>query len=116
MRIIDFGPKQSSPILDYGSRLAGAQRLADGTGEAHVYVVHLAAGGEIGTHLAGFEQLFLVVSGLAWVAGADGVKLRVQVGQGAVIARGERHAKGSEAGCTAIMIQLAELAPTAPPL
>jgi len=116
MHIIDLGPERSAPITEYGSRLARGQRLADGAGEAHVYVVHLEAGGEIGMHPAGFGQMFLVVSGTAWVAGADGARRQVRTGQGAVIARGESHAKGSDAGCTAVMVQLARLAPTAPPL
>ena len=74
--------------------------------------MHIAAGGEIGPHPAGFGQLFLVVSGEAWVEGANGVRRPVRAGHGAVIARGEVHRKGSAAGCTAIMIQLAELTST----
>jgi len=58
------------------------------------------AGGEIGAHRAGFAQLFLVVDGLGWVADVDGVRCPLQTGQGAVIARGEVHGKGSEAGCS----------------
>lgn len=113
MYMIDFTPTRALPIAEYASRGASAQLLADGVGEAHVYAVHLAAGGEIGPHPAGFGQLFLVVAGEGWVAGADGMRCSVRTGQGAVIARGEVHAKGSEAGCSALMIQLAELA-TAP--
>lgn len=111
MHIIDFGPERATPISEYASRLASAQPLADGAGEAHVYAVHFAAGGEIGAHPAGFGQLFLVVAGTGWVAGADGVRRTVRAGQGAVIARGEVHAKGSASGCSAVMIQLADLTP-----
>jgi quercetin dioxygenase-like cupin family protein len=107
MHLIDFGSEHGTPITDYASRGATAQPLAHGAGEAHVYVVHLAPGGEIGPHPAGIEQLFLVVAGSAWVAGGDGVRRPVRAGQGAVIARGEMHAKGSDAGCSAVMIQLA---------
>ena len=113
MHVIDFNAERSAPITEYDSHGASAQPLADGAGEAHVYAVHLAPGGEIGPHPAGFGQLFLVVAGEGWVAGADGMRCCVRAGQGAVIARGEVHAKGSEAGCSALMIQLAELA-TAP--
>jgi quercetin dioxygenase-like cupin family protein len=67
--------------------------------------VHLEAGGEIGPHPAGIGQLFLVVAGSGWVAGADAVRRPLRAGQGAVIARGEVHAKGSDAG-SAVMIQL----------
>lgn len=115
MHVFDFGPEHAAPITEYASRGASAQLLTDGAGEAHVYAVHFAAGGEIGPHPAGFGQLFLVVAGEGWVAGGDGTRRRVRAGQGAVIARGEVHAKGSEMGCTAVMIQLAELAPAAEP-
>jgi quercetin dioxygenase-like cupin family protein len=111
MHVIDFSSEHAVRIGEYASRGASAQRLADGTGEAHVYAVHLGPGGEIGPHPAGFGQLWLVVAGEGWVAGADGVRHSVRAGQGAVVARGEVHAKGSEAGCTAIMVQLAELTP-----
>jgi len=113
MRVIEFGPERAAPIAEFASRGAAAVPLAAGAGEAHVYAVHLAPGGAIGAHPAGFGQLFLVVGGEAWVAGDDGVRRAVRAGQGAVIARGEVHAKGSEAGCTAVMIQLAELTPLA---
>jgi quercetin dioxygenase-like cupin family protein len=111
MHLIDFSPTRATPIEEYASRGANAQLLADGAGEAHVYAVHLAAGGEIGPHPAGFGQLFLVVAGEGWVAGADGTRHAVRAGQGAAIAQGEVHAKGSEAGCSAVMIQLTHLAP-----
>lgn len=111
MHVIDFSLERAAPITEYASRRAGAQSLADGFGEAHVYAVHLAAGGTIGAHVAGFGQLFLVMTGDAWVAGADGIRRPVRAREGAVIARGEVHAKGSETGCSAIMIQLAELTP-----
>ena len=111
MYVIDFIPTRATPIAEYASRGARARLLADGVGEAHVYAVGFAAGGEIGPHPAGFGQLFLVVAGEGWAAGADGTRCAVRAGQGAVIVRSEVHAKGSEAGCSAVMIQLAELAP-----
>ena len=109
MHVIDFSPERGEAITEYASRGASAQSLADGAGEAHVYAVHLGAGGEIGQHPAGFGQLWIIVRGQGWVAGADGVRHPVRTGEGMVISRGEVHAKGSERGCSAIMIQLAEL-------
>ena len=111
MHVLDFGPDRAAHVTEYASRGASAQALVDGAGEAHVYAVHLVAGGEIGAHPAGLGQLWLVVRGEGWVAGADGVRHPVKTGMGAVIARGEVHAKGSDNGCVAIMIQLAELIP-----
>lgn len=111
MHIIDFTPDHATPIAEYASRAAAAQPLADGHGEAHVYAVHIGPGGEIGPHPAGFGQLFLVVAGAGWVSGNDGGRHALGAGQGAFFARGELHAKGSETGLSAVMIQVAELAP-----
>ena len=48
--------------------------------------------------------------GSGWVSGSDGVRRPLGVGRGAFIGRGEVHAKGSESGLTAIMVQLTDLA------
>lgn len=111
MRVVDFGPEHGTPVTEFASRFTSAQLLADGSGEGHVYVVHIDAGGEIGPHPAGFGQLFIVIRGSGWVAAADGVRRSVGVGQAAVIARGEVHSKGSVSGMSAVMIQIAQLTP-----
>ena len=111
MHIIDFAPAHADPITEYNSRDARAQPLGEGQGEAHVYAVHVGPGGHIGPHPAGFGQLFCAVAGAGWVAGADGVRHDLRAGQAAVIARGEVHAKGSDTGLTALMVQVAEFTP-----
>ncbi len=58
--------------------------------------------------------MFLVVEGCGWVAGADGHRLTLAAGQGAHITWGEVHAKGSETGMTATMVQMDDLRATAP--
>lgn len=106
MRIVEFGADRATPIENYQSMLATSVPLADGAGESHVYCVRIAAGGPIGRHLAGFNQLFLVVEGSGWVEGGDGKRVAVAAGQGAFIEKGEMHAKGSDAGITAVMVQM----------
>lgn len=114
MQVVDFGPERAETIGEFGSRGAGAVALGDGVGRARVYAVHVEPGGQIGAHPAGFGQLFLVVAGRGWVAGADGRRVPLMGGQGAYIARGEVHAKGSDEGMVAIMVQVDELHPTRP--
>lgn len=114
MHIVDFAPDYAAPITEYHSHAASAQPLGDGHGEAHVYAVHFGPGGHIGPHPAGFGQLFCVIGGAGWVAGADGVQHELRTGQAAVIARGEMHAKGSHTGLTALMVQIADLSTTPP--
>lgn len=109
MQLLNFGPERAQPISDYRSQYASAVALASGQGEAHVYCLHLSPGGEIGVHEAGFAQLFLVVAGSGWVSGPEGKRQMLVQGQGAYIARGEMHAKGTKSGMTAIMVQLTEL-------
>lgn len=110
MHLLDFTPGHGTPITVYNSHGAVAIPLGEGRGEGHVYCVRVDPGGAIGPHEAGFGQLFLVVAGSGWVSGPDGVQRPLGVGRGAYIARGEVHAKGSDGGMTAIMVQLTELA------
>ena len=111
MKLLDFSLSCAAPIHEYESVRASAIPLAHGAGEAHVYSVRIEAGGSIGLHQAGFGQLFLVLEGGGWVEGADGHRLSVVAGRGVFIPRGEHHAKGSDTGMTALMIQVANLAP-----
>ena len=112
MQLLSFGSDRATPISEYRSQHASAVALASGHGEAHVYCLHLAAGGEIGAHEAGFPQLLLVVEGSGWVSGSEGSRQLLARGQGALIARGEMHAKGTALGMTAIMVQLTDLTTT----
>lgn len=109
MRIIEFANNHAAPIELFNSVGASSVRLGEGKGEAHAYCVYIEPGGSIGEHPTGFAQLFLIVHGSGWVAGADGTRVQLACGQGAFLERGELHAKGSEDGMTAIMIQVSEL-------
>jgi hypothetical protein len=105
MQLLSFTPDTSQPIAEFGSVSASCTPIAHGAGEAHTYAIHLAPGGFIGPHVAGFDQLFLVVQGSGWACGADGNRVHVPAGCGAFIRRGELHSKGSEVGFVALMVQ-----------
>ncbi|HUI26619.1 MAG TPA: cupin domain-containing protein [Candidatus Kryptonia bacterium] len=111
MRVVDFSRQGAEPVTLFDSVSAASVHVADGAGEAHVHCVYFAPGGQIGPHAAGFGQLFMVVNGEGWAAGADGRRVPLVAGQGAYFSRGEVHSKGSETGMTAIMVQVAELNP-----
>jgi quercetin dioxygenase-like cupin family protein len=111
LRFLDLRRTATGPILGYDSVRAESALLADGSGEARFWLVRIEAGGEIGRHEAGFGQLFLVVEGSGWAAGGDGERIPVAAGQGVWIARGEQHAKGSEKGLTALIVQVRDVAP-----
>jgi quercetin dioxygenase-like cupin family protein len=106
MEVVDFSPARCAPIESFGSVQARSVPLGDGSGAVHVYAIRIAAGGSIGRHVAGFDQLFLVVEGSGWAEGDDGVRVDLPAGRGAFFRKGETHAKGSAAGLTAIMVQM----------
>jgi quercetin dioxygenase-like cupin family protein len=113
MEPIDLRALRCEGIRLYQSVAAAGAEFAAGAGEAHLHCVRFEPGGAIGPHEAGFGQLFLVVEGRGWVSDADGRRVEVSAGQGALLARGELHAKGSDTGMTALMVQVRELAPRA---
>lgn len=100
-----FDADAADPIEDFQSRGASAVQLASGVGSTLVYAIHFEPGGVIGPHQAGFDQIFLVVGGAGWAAGADGMRRPLVSGQAARFSLGELHSKGSDTGMTAIMIQ-----------
>ncbi|HKQ59518.1 MAG TPA: cupin domain-containing protein [Candidatus Eisenbacteria bacterium] len=111
VRVIGFSRAEARPIDAYASIAAASVALGDGAGAVHVHCIHIDAGGSIGEHTAGFDQLLLVVEGSGWVSGADGRRVPLRSGQGALIRSGETHAKGSETGMIAIMVQADRLEP-----
>ncbi len=111
MKIVPFGADVAEAIEGYESRSASSVALGDGTGEAHVYCLHIEPGGLIGRHPTGFGQLLLVVDGEGWAEGEDGLRVALRTGEAAYFAKGETHAKGSESGMTAVMVQVDSLKP-----
>lgn len=113
MRIVRFAADLAERIgpRPYEVEGTASLELAEGSGEAHAYVLYFEPGGVIGPHEAGFGQMLLPLEGAGWVAGGDGERLRLGVGRAAFIERGEIHSKGSETGMTALMVQVRELTP-----
>jgi quercetin dioxygenase-like cupin family protein len=105
IRIVDFTHQHARAIEQFAASGASSVDLAHGTGESHAYAIYFVPGGAIGPHPAGFDQLFLVVQGSGWVAGEDGIRLRVGTNCGAFVPKGEVHSKGSETGMLALMVQ-----------
>jgi len=111
MRLLPVTTAPWEKIEMYSSHRATTTRLADGSGETHTYMVRIEAGGIIDRHEAGFGQLWIIVEGSGWVAGGDDQRLEVSLGDVAFFERGEQHAKGSDQGMTAVMIQIYDLEP-----
>jgi quercetin dioxygenase-like cupin family protein len=109
MRIVDFSKDRSVLITEFQSSGAYSVPIASGSGDMHVYQIYFEPGGRIGPHPAGFDQLFLVVSGSGWIAAENGHQIALASGQGAYIQKGEIHSKGSVQGMVASMIQATSL-------
>ncbi len=108
MHVIDF--MSQSWITEGIGAVSGAAAasVAFGAGEAHVRLLRLDPGGEVAPHETGFGQLFAPIAGEGWVSqGAD--RALVSVGQAAYLPRGVIHAKGSDAGLIALVIQVKDL-------
>lgn len=110
MRLIELRSASCTPVREFSSAGAESVEVVAGQGEAHCHVVRLEAGGSIGLHEAGFGQLFVVLSGTAWVSGVDGQREPVAAGQAMLLERGEIHAKGATEPVVALIVQVRDLA------
>jgi quercetin dioxygenase-like cupin family protein len=90
----------------FGSTAARVRRLAP---EAHVVVIEMGPRGTVGKHPAAAQQLFAVVRGSGWVAGADGVRHELRAGEAVLWDAGEEHESGSDLGLTALVVEAAVL-------
>lgn len=106
MRIIELSPQEMRPVTQFQSSGAASTLLAVGEGATRIHGLHFDPAGQTGVHPAGSAQLFLVVQGRGWVMGGDGRRVDVAAGQAALFERGEHHAKGSETGMIAVMVQV----------
>ena len=108
MQILDLSALPLEAITHFESASASALQLASTHSEARVHWLRFEAGGRIGLHRAGFDQLFLPVLGAGWVETDTQPRQPVAVGQAAVFRTGEVHAKGTDGGLQALMIQLTD--------
>ncbi|RAG84961.1 cupin [Streptacidiphilus pinicola] len=109
MQIFQFD-RDERDIPYHGSTGLLATRIAAGEGPVRLTQLKVAPGGTIGTHPATDAQLFLVIAGSGWVAGPDGVRVPLGVGEGARWDAGEVHTSGSDSGLTALVVEGAALA------
>ncbi|QVI28504.1 hypothetical protein MN2019_03820 [Mycolicibacterium neoaurum] len=105
MEIISL-PRSSLDGDGFGSRGIAMCSISglDADLEARVHIAWCEPHGVLGCHRAGRHQLFAIISGSGWVAGADGVRVPVSVGQAALWSPGEVHESGSENGMTALIV------------
>ena len=99
-------PRSSLDGDGYGSRgiaMCSISGLDTDVG-GRVHIAWCEPDGVLGCHRAGRHQLFAIISGTGWVAGSDGVRVSVSVGQAALWSPGEMHESGSTSGMTVLII------------
>jgi quercetin dioxygenase-like cupin family protein len=84
---------------------AGASVTGLSRNVLQVVVIRVEAGGRLGRHPAGCEQLFLVIEGAGWVSGQDGQRTPIARGEAAVWGEGEEHESGSDEGMSALVVE-----------
>jgi quercetin dioxygenase-like cupin family protein len=119
VRIVALGPIGRGVEIDawgsHGVTLGPLARLAEGAvgrtgggvGPTTVALARIAPGGVLGRHPAATWQVYAVVVGQGWVAGADGVRMPVGEGEAAVWEPGEAHESGSDTGMTVCIVEAA---------
>ncbi|MER6395354.1 cupin domain-containing protein [Kitasatospora sp. NPDC001603] len=97
---------RAEKVVDrYDSLGATATPVAAGGETVNLTCLVIEPGGTIGAHPAPVGQLFLVIAGDGWVAGADGQRVPVSAGDGVRWEPGEEHASGTATGLTALAVE-----------
>lgn len=110
-----FDRETASGIGAHGSVEAAHVKCGHSTGEAHLDIIYLDAGGRLGEHEAPTAQLFIVVDGQGWATGGDQHRRDLEVGDAAFWDQGEMHESGTDSGMTVVVMQALELNIAAPP-
>ena len=105
MQRFRFDARGGAVVTAFGSRGVRAHPIQHDAARAVVTSLWLEPGGHLGEHEAPVDQLFLVMSGDGWVAGADGQALPLRAGEAAYWRGGERHACGSEGGMVVVVVE-----------
>jgi hypothetical protein len=105
VQILDVAVGPGRLIERFGSRGASHLGGAAFDGAGGVAFLTLTPGGHLGRHPTVLAQLFCVVTGSGWVAGDDGRRHALAVGQAALWEPGEEHESGSDEGMTVVVLE-----------
>lgn len=105
VRIIKFAGGPGHPIERFGS--AGTHQLGGVlfNGGGGWTFITVDAGGHLGRHPTVLSQLFVVIEGSGWVAGADGTRMPITSGEAALWEAGEKHESGTDAGMRVAVLE-----------
>ena len=100
-------PIENKPVTAFGTTGVAASTLmrAGKLEGAAVDVLAFEPGALLGRHPNRLWQLFSVVSGTGWAAGADGVQASLSPGDAVLWEPGEEHESGTDDGMVAVVVQ-----------
>jgi quercetin dioxygenase-like cupin family protein len=112
MKLFRFDSSVGRLLDQFDSRRTIITRIAHLTQETFVRCFYLDAGGVVGYHSAGENQLFLVVAGQGKVRGRAGEWVSIAQGRAALWLAGEDHESRTETGMIALVLEGKDLDPT----
>lgn len=98
-----MGPGRS--IVEFGSEAAQHLSSIRFDGRGSVTFLRLGTRGHLGRHRTVLNQVYYVVEGSGWVAGANGEQVSIAAGQAAVWDPGEEHESGTDIGMTVVVLE-----------
>jgi quercetin dioxygenase-like cupin family protein len=111
MRVFKLHHENAHEIQAYHSHGVTHLIIANHLLDAHIGMMFVDPQGVIGYHQASSDQLFILMTGSGWVAGADQKRVKIEPGQAAFWRSGEWHESGSDVGMTAVLIEADRLQP-----
>lgn len=105
MEWIRLSPETARTVSEFNSRGTEWNLLPGTASAARIGVMRYSPGAVLGTHPAGMDQLFIVVSGSGWIRTGEGAPEPIAESEAVLWKAGEVHESGSESGMTALIVQ-----------
>jgi mannose-6-phosphate isomerase-like protein (cupin superfamily) len=111
LRIYNFDKETGREITNFNSKQSIFSRIIQHDKPVYIGCMFIGPEGNLGSHPATINQLFLVLNGQGWVIGKEEIKYQIQSGKAAYWEPGEIHESESEQGMTVIIIEGEDLKP-----
>ncbi|WP_091931036.1 hypothetical protein [Blastococcus sp. DSM 46786] len=105
MRRVRLSPREITAFGSRGVSMVSLARVPEPVPGFAVHLATFAAGAVVGRHETRLWQLFAVISGEGWAAGADDVRVPLAAGDAVLWQPGELHESGSGTGMVALVVE-----------
>jgi hypothetical protein len=104
MKLLDLSDARGRPITQHGGQFTLVPIMGVHE-QARTVLIHLGPGDSIGEHPTESRQLIMVVRGIGWVSGEEGVRESIGPDSAAFFEEGEIHASGTNGGMTMVVVE-----------